>query len=263
VAATLRAVRWLDEVVEAGVRERGFVVRRAEREVPGLLWTPVEARPDQPLVAICHGASGSKREDYVVALAHRLAHDGIASVAIDGPVHGARRPDRGDGRALALLEFSQAWASDPGLTDDMVADWRHTLDALAAAGELGEGPLGWWGLSMGTILGLPLVAAEARIGVAVLGLAGLTGPTRQRLERDAPAVECPVLFVAQWDDELFDRASVLALFDALGSTGKRLHAFPGRHAELSAEAFADTASFLVRHLAAARDAGQAGSGSSG
>ena len=76
-----------------------------------------------------------------------------------------------------------------------------------------------------------------------------TGPTRARLELDAPAVTCPVLFVAQWDDELFERASVFALFEALGSADKRLHAFPGRHGAVSTEAFADSAAFLVRHLA--------------
>jgi dienelactone hydrolase len=242
-------VRWLDEVVDAEVRERAFVLPRGERDIPGLLWTPLEGGALQPLVAICHGASGSKREDYVLALARRFARHGISSVAIDGPVHGARRGRSSDDRALAFLEFSQVWSGDPTMTDEMVADWRHTFDALQALPEVGAGPLGWWGLSMGTILGLPVVAADARISAAVLGLAGLTGPTRARLELDAPAVACPVLFVAQWDDELFERASVFALFEALGSVDKRLHAFPGRHGALSTEAFADSASFLVRHLA--------------
>jgi dienelactone hydrolase len=248
-ADTLRAVRWLEEVVDAEVRERAFVLPRGERAVPGLLWTPIDGAPARPLVAICHGASGSKREDYVLALARGLAGHGISSVAIDGPVHGARRGRSSDDRALAFLEFSQAWSGDAAMTDEMVADWRHTLDALQSLPEVGAGPLGWWGLSMGTILGLPVVAADPRIGAAVLGLAGLTGPTRARLELDAPAVTCPVLFIAQWDDELFERASVFALFEALGSVDKRLHAFPGRHGAVSSEAFADSAAFLVRHLA--------------
>ena len=242
-------MRWLAEVVDAEVRERAFVLRRGEREIPGLLWAPLDGVSGQPVVAICHGASGSKREDYVMALARRFARHGISSVAIDGPVHGERRGRSTDDRALSFLEFSQAWSGDAAMTDEMVADWRHTLDALAALPEVGAGPLGWWGLSMGTILGLPVVAADPRISAAVLGLAGLTGPTRARLELDAPAVTCPVLFVAQWDDELFERASVFALFEALGSADKRLHAFPGRHGAVSTEAFADSAAFLVRHLA--------------
>ena len=58
---------------------------------------------------------------------------------------------------------------------------------------------------MGTILGLPVVAAEPRISVAVLGLAGIAGPTKQRLADDAKSVRCPVLFLVQWDDELFPK----------------------------------------------------------
>ncbi|HXQ19773.1 MAG TPA: alpha/beta fold hydrolase [Acidimicrobiales bacterium] len=248
-------MRWLHEVVEADVLERAFVLHRGQREVPGLLWSPVGQLASPPLVLICHGASGSKREAYVVSLAHRLARHGITAVAIDGPVHGARRPDPGHDRVLALLQFSQAWSSDASMTDEMVADWRQTLDELQALDEIGRGPVGWWGLSMGTIIGLPVVAADPRISVAVLGLAGLTGPTRQRLVSDAPRVGCPVLFIVQWHDELFDRATALELFDALGTDDKRLHAFPGRHADVSAEAFADTASFLEARLGAARPDG--------
>lgn len=248
-------MRWLHEVVEADVLERGFVLQRGQREVPGLLWTAVGHSAGQPLVLICHGASGTKREDYVVSLARRLTGHGIAAAAIDGPVHGERRPDPGHDRVLAFLQFSQAWSSDASMTDEMVADWRQTLDELQALEEIGPGPVGWWGLSMGTIIGLPVVAADRRITAAVLGLAGLTGPTRDRLASDAPRVGCPVLFIAQWDDELFDRATVLELFDALGTDDKRLHAFPGRHAEVSAEAFDDTASFLVARLGGGRPGG--------
>ena len=103
---------------------------------------------------------------------------------------------------------------------------------------------------MGTILGLPLVAAEPRIAVAVLGLMGLTGPTRSRIAADAPNVRCPVLFLMQWNDELFPRERLADLFDALGSTDKRLHAHPGKHGDVPAEEFEASEAFLARHLGA-------------
>ena len=53
----------------------------------------------------------------------------------------------------------------------------------------------------------------------------------ERLARDAPRLACPTLFLMQWDDELFERESVLALFDLLGAEDKRLYANPGGHAE--------------------------------
>ena len=34
-----------------------------------------------------------------------------------------------------------------------------------------------------------------------------------------------------WDDERFDRDGQVELYEMLGSTDKRLHAYPGRHAD--------------------------------
>lgn len=48
----------------------------------------------------------------------------------------------------------------------------------------------------------------------------------------ARRITVPVLFLMQWDDELFPRDGGLALFDRLGSPGKTLHANPGSHMQL-------------------------------
>jgi dienelactone hydrolase len=240
-----------DVVDDRGVRRRRFDVECEGRAVPGLLWTPADAAGARPLVLIGHGGSHHKRQDYVTALAGRLVrHHGYAAAAVDGPVHGDRRADGGADTTLTFLEFGQAWSGVPALTDAMVADWRATLDALRAVPEVGDGPCGYWGLSMGTIFGIPLVAAEERVRAAVLGLMGMTGPTRPRLIADAPRLRCPVLFLAQWDDELFPRDTAFSLFDALGSSDKRLHAHPGRHGQVPGEEFSLTEAFLRRHLGA-------------
>jgi dienelactone hydrolase len=216
-----------EDVITKGVRERRFDIQRDGRTVPGLLWTPPDAAGPRPLVLIGHGVSGSKREDYVAALGRRLVrHLGYAAAAIDGPVHGDRRK-AGPGPDLPFFDFGQLWSSDPTLTDAMVDDWRATLDALQGEPDIGPGPAGYWGLSMGTILGLPLVAAEPRIAVTVLGLMGLTGPTKSRLAADAPNVLCPLLFLMQWHDELFPRDNLYELFDALGTTTNVFTPIPG------------------------------------
>lgn len=246
-------LRWLDGAgVAGGVRTRPFEVgdgETTERVVPGLLWTPVDARGGRPLVLIGHGASGSKAEGYVVSVARWLVtRAGYAAAAIDGPVHGDRRAGGATSGAVPFLEFSQVWSGDPTMTDTMIADWRRTLDALSPLEEVDGGPVGWWGLSMGTILGLPFVAEEPRVQAAVLGLMGMTGPTRERIRTDAPRVLCPVLYLVQWDDELFDRHASFELFDALGSRDKRLHANPGRHGEVPDEEFEASVAFLVERL---------------
>lgn len=243
-------VRWhAHDVAAKGVRERRFDVHRGERIVPAMVWTPEEGAGPRPLVLIGHGAAQTKGEAYVVALARTLVrHHGIAACAIDGPVHGDRRPDASTDGTLMFLEFGQRWQDDAGLTDDMVADWRATLDTVATLPEVGAGPVGYWGLSMGTILGLPLVVAEPRIEVAVLGLMGVSGPTKARIERDAAALSCPVLFLVQWDDDLFARDKAFALFDMLGTTDKRLHANPGAHSAVPSDEFLATIRFLAEHL---------------
>ncbi len=238
-----------DEVVAKGVREVRFDVVRAGHCIPGVLWTPAELAVPRPVVMLGHGASGTKRQDYIVALARGLVrHHRLCAMAIDGPVHGDRRSDGVTDGDRAFVDFAQVWSADAGLIDAMVADWRAALDAVQRTPEVAEGPCGWWGLSMGTIFGLPVVAAEPRVVVAVLGLMGIAGPTRERFAADAPAVTCPALFLVQWHDELFDRQRAFDLFDALGSADKRLHAHPGKHAEVPAEEFEASTRFLAAHL---------------
>lgn len=245
-------MQWTDEdAVGRGVRQRGFAIEVDGRCVPGLLWTPAEVDGPRPLVAIGHGGSDDKRQDVVVSMARRLVrHHGMAAVAIDGPVHGARRGDGGADRRLTMADFGQRWAGDgDAMTDAMVADWRGAVDVVQQLPEVGAAPLGYWGLSMGTILGLPLVAAEPRVVACVLGLMGMTGPTRARVAADAPRVRCPVLFVAQADDELFPLGTALDLFGALGSSDKRLHLHPGGHGEVPGEVLDASEAFLAARLA--------------
>ena len=254
-------MRWEGEAdVSEGVGERRFSVESDGRVVPGILWLPGEDGPGperplergsgpRPLVLLGHGATRHKRVDYLLALGRRLAgDDGFAVAAIDAPGHGDRRaPGLGDDIKL-FGAFLAEWSRE-GSTDDMVADWQATIEALRELDEVGDGPIGYWGLSMGTIYGVPLVAAEPRIRVAVFGLMGLVGPTRDRMALDAGSISCPVLFVQQWDDALIPREHVFELFDAISSVDKRLHAHPGDHAAVPVEEIVFSAQFLVRHLA--------------
>lgn len=244
------AIQWGDEVRAGRARQRAFTLTRQGRGIPGVLWTPGDGSGPWPLVLIGHGGSGSKRENYVVATGRSLATTHrVAAAAIDGPVHGERRADPDATPMLVIAQFAQLWAGDgEAMTDAMVADWQAVLSALLELPELRDGPVGWWGVSMGTIIGLPLVAAEPRIAAAILGLMGLTGPTRSRIERDAPRVRCPVLFLVQWDDEMFPRAACFDLFDAIGAPDKRLHVHPGTHGGLGNEAFESSVAFLVDRL---------------
>lgn len=242
-------VRWHDAVEVDGVRERDFAVEVGGRTVPGVLWLPAAGAGPRPLVLLGHGATRHKRIDYLVALGRRLASDyGFAVAAVDAPGHGDRRAPGHDDDVTLFGDFLAEWSRE-GTVDDVVAEWQAAIDAVRDLDDVGDGPVGYWGLSMGTIYGVPLVAAEPRIQVAVFGLMGLLGPTRDRLAADAPSITCPVLLIQQWDDSLIPRNEVFELFDALGSLDKRLHAHPGEHAAVPVEEIAFSARFLARHLA--------------
>lgn len=238
----------LDEIRETTTeryRQRIFRVDPQKRDVPAVLWTPMSSEGPFPLVLIGHGGGGHKMDESRLDLAERYTAHGVAAAAIDGPWHGEReRP----GDTL----------DDERVVDEMVADWRATLDVLAALDEIDANRVGYGGVSMGTMFGLPFVAADQRIRAAVFGLDGLRRPdgTRvaiaDRLERDARSLVAPVLFLLQWHDELFERAGSLELFDAIGAPEKQLIANVGQHHETPPHARAASTDFLVRHLTAAR-----------
>jgi dienelactone hydrolase len=226
-----------EPLIGKGVVERRFDLKSADRLVPGLLWTPEGATGTRPLVLIGHGGGGDKRMEYVLSLARRLVrHQGWAAAAIDGIGHGERATDVTD-----LMNHVREAASD------MVADWTATLAALRELDDVGHGPLGYWGLSMGTMFGAPFVAATPDVRVAVLGLMGqFTG--EDPWAAAAPSITCPVLFLAQLDDELVRFESAVELFRSLASSDKRMHANPGLHSAVPPEEVDASETILVKHL---------------
>lgn len=203
------------------------------RPITGAVWSSVDATSKEPhaLVLCGHGASGNRYQAPTPHLARRLVKAATCTVlALDGPVHGLRQIDDG-GRHAFGKEINRAEA-----TNDMIADWNCAIDATKQRYSGAGAKLAYFGLSMGSIFGIPLIAARGDIDIAVLGLLGTTGAVehlREPLLKAAPKVTCPLLFLMQLEDELFDRMGYLELFDALGSTDKRLHANPGLHPDIT------------------------------
>ncbi|GJM37661.1 MAG: hypothetical protein DHS20C19_10280 [Acidimicrobiales bacterium] len=234
-----------DPTTSRGVTERGFAIVHDGRTVPGLLWTPEATDGPSPVVLIGHGGGGHKRQPHLLALARRLVrHHGICAVAIDGPAHGERIPAGGE----PTTKERRAAMRDGDVIDEMIADWKATLDAALTLPEIDGGPVGYWGLSMGTIFGLPFVAREPRVNAAVLGLMGVGGFMGDTLRPYAADIRCPVLFLQQLDDELIPAATVDALYEALATSDKELHRNPGAHAAVPPEEFDLTEQFLAQHL---------------
>jgi len=242
---------WNDEGVQTGnTIERAFTVTRSDTAIPGILWQSSKNEDRAPLVLMGHGGSGHKRNERMVMLGRMFSEVyGWNAAAIDGPTHG----DRGPVTNAADPEYAAMWqGTDP--VGEMITDWKAVLDALMALDRVAPEQIGYWGVSMGTMFGLPFIASDPRIRVAVLGKAGMTGSSVARsniaphFKHYAPQVKQPVLFTMQWDDERFERSGQLELYDRLGSADKRLHAYPGVHVDNGPEAFEFQAAFLKLYL---------------
>jgi dienelactone hydrolase len=253
----MTSLRWIGEPIsEGGVTEHSFNIEREAGIVPGILWTPMEYERPVPLVLMGHGGSGHKRADRQLMLGRRFASvSQMAAVAIDGPYHGDRVGETLDRRQYQAM---LAAAGVDKVTDGMVDDWHATLDALSQLDAIDADRIAYIGFSMGTRFGLPYVATACdRLRCAVLGKYGMRQASSTpaavnmapRFERDAPNITLPVLFHVQWDDELFCRDGQFELFDLLGTSNKRLLAFPGPHSTSTPEAVQAWCAFVTRHLA--------------
>ncbi|MGI9595537.1 MAG: dienelactone hydrolase family protein [Acidimicrobiales bacterium] len=246
----ISAMAFVDETVNNELRIRELTIAPRvgrERPVTGVVWQRPDIEPGMPLVCFGHGASGDRYQQPIPWLVEQLVGvHGFAALAIDGPVHGRRRV--GDG---GRDEFWSEWRRR-GTVEDMNADWRQALDFAQAQYDIGAVPVGYWGLSMGTIYGGPLVAADQRIRASVLGLMGISGPSHYRpaIADAARRIDTPVLFIMQLEDELFPREDCLALFDELATADKRLHANAGLHPEVPIEELHHSVAFLAERLQA-------------
>ncbi|MEU2552297.1 alpha/beta hydrolase [Streptomyces sp. NPDC013313] len=244
-------MRFTSATSSDGVTERLFHLG----EIPGVLWTPAGATGTRPLVLIGHGGGRHKKDPDVVALARRFVTGlGFAVAAVDVPGHGDRPLHEEYGRLAAENQALVEAGAEPGpliaefqalVARRTVPEWRAVLDAVQAVEDVGAGPVGYWGVSLGCGLGVPFVAAEPRVRAAVLGLGGAGAPSSVEA---ASRITVPVEFLLQWDDERVPRAAGLALFDALASAEKTLHANPGEHGGLPAFERDGAVRFFARHL---------------
>jgi len=240
-----------ETVADGQALAREFVLNVDGRAVPGVLFHPAGAAARRPLVLFQHGGSSHKRGADVMDWVDLLVRERrLCLAALDGPVHGSRRPAGTalDDRAATRDRFLDLWKTQHEHVDTMVADWRATVAALGREGVVDATRIAWVGQSMGTAYGLPLLAREPAVRAAALGMWSLSYPNSERLARDAQHVACPVLFQQKWDDELFDRQGHIALFERLAPRDKRLSVYPGGHTAVQGVQRRDVDLFVMEHL---------------
>lgn len=236
-----------------GVIERDFTVG----EIPGVLWSPACGADRAPLVLMGHGGGNHKKHPAMSGRARRLVTGcGFHAAVIDAPGHGDRPRTAHDETEIAELFRARAAGEPEGpivvrynahLAQLAVPEYLTTLDALQELPEIGtDGPVGYWGINMGTAIGIPFVAADPRITAAVFGQ-----HWPDVLAEKAKQITIPIEFDMQWDDEHISREEGLALFDAFASKEKSLHVNSGKHKELPRFEVDSAVRFFTRHLGGA------------
>jgi len=256
-------MEFTDERTEDGVTRRSFSVTAAGESVPAVIWAPAGAKGPRPLVLMGHGGSQHKKAPGVTARARQLAQKfGYATLAIDAPGHGDRISreeavaNMREVGARVTGQVSGAWTPErlklmAQRTAAAVPEWNAALAATLGFDFVGaDGPIGYWGVSMGTAIGVPFVAQCPRITAAVFGLAGLR-PGAAEFEAAAGKIRCPVEFTFQWDDAVARREDGVALFNAFASAEKTMHINPGGHMDIPAFEGASWERFFARHLGTA------------
>jgi pimeloyl-ACP methyl ester carboxylesterase len=235
----------------------GVTVRElALGDVTAALWAPEDAAPGTPIVLLGHGGGlGHRHHKSMTGRAKLLTDVGFRACALDAAGHGPRPRTAQDEEEVAALLAARRSGGDfapiverynADLARRTVPEWRALLAGLLAVPQIGEAPVGYWGLTLGTAVGVPLVAEEPLIRAAVFGL---FWPST--LVEDARRITVPVEFDLQWDDEQIPREDGLALFDAFASAEKSLHVNAGKHMALPRFEAASAVRFFERHLRAA------------
>ena len=228
-----------------GVTERRFGVARETGLVPGVLWAPAESDAAVPLVLLGHGGGGHKRDESRLDYAHAYVREhGFAAAAIDGPYHGERAPRAA--RTVMTSRSPTRWSGTGGQRSTFSpASTRSTGTASPTAAS-----------RCGRCSGCRSWSPTGGRARPCSGSSGSWATVRSRrassprLARDAPRLRCPTLFLMQWDDELFARDGVLALFDLIGADDKRLYANPGGHAATPEHVRTATSAFIAEQLRA-------------
>ena len=165
-----------------------FGEERAAERVPAILLLP-SAGPAAG-VLLLHGYS-SHKEEMAATIGRVLLRHGIASLAIDLPLHGERR----GGMDMQAMRNPIALVSAWRLAQD---EARLALGYLGARPEVDASRLAVVGYSMGSFLGVLVAARERRVRAVVLA-AGGDLPDGTPFERLVRAAADPLRAVRRLD----------------------------------------------------------------
>jgi dienelactone hydrolase len=220
-------------------------VREERFETDGIPVRLYDSGDAAALLLLGHGGGHGKDSERFVKLSRHYAElTDLAVVCIDAVDHGERK------RAEATPDLPPRWHSNA--VDRMVQDWHKTVDALSTIGPA----IAYVGFSMGTIFGVPTVAAMPSIKAAVFAVGGIPAggsiddlPLKDLLLGAASTLKQPqVLMLNMTQDEIFPRDGTHALFDQIPGRKKRLMFWEGGHDDWPAQMIDQSVTFINDHI---------------
>jgi uncharacterized protein len=131
--------------------------------IPAILLLP-QGSDAAPGAVLLHGYS-SRKEEMAGPVGRALLAEGVASLAIDLPLHGTRSDPVQAQSARSPLAMMQLWREG-------LAEARLAAHYLAARPEIARTKIGMVGYSMGAFLSVSLAADEPLIRAVVLAAGG-------------------------------------------------------------------------------------------
>ncbi|MGB5556348.1 MAG: alpha/beta fold hydrolase [Flavobacteriaceae bacterium] len=169
-----------------------------DRKVTGLLSIPKNRQGPLPVIILMHGLGDHKAVDYVEFGNNLLLKNGYAVMRIDICDHGQRKKDEYDFDLTGTYKY---WTRN--VISQTVFDLRRTIDFIETRKELDAARIGYYGISLGGIIGTVFCGVDERVKVPVVALAG--GQLNLLYKKDAFSKEAkdfvsiiePLNFVSQ------------------------------------------------------------------
>ena len=138
-----------------------------DKRVTGLLSLPKKTATPLPVIILMHGLGDHKAVDYVEYGNNLFLKKGFAVLRIDISDHGDRKNDVYD---FDLTGDYKYWTRN--VISQTVFDLRRAIDFIETRKELNHKRIGYYGISLGGIIGTVFCGVEDRIKVPVMALAG-------------------------------------------------------------------------------------------